>query len=248
MPRESAAFYNAFFLDHDDGGVYFNVLANGLPYLMGTERLKGSHSMSGYHSIGALLPVGGLHQPADHQDSRWTFYFKPLPGGFPAQYSARLTRHSACRAVSGWRRCGWMASHTSELRSAEGLTVKIPDAKSNRCSSKCRMSSVKSAEMNKRCMDSFIRRSASGPRAVGTIHCRQSSKGRASTADGARGSGQESSQLVEPGARFILDMAKVAYMSSAGLRMLLSVYRQVTGKKGGSCWLGCPRISRTPCP
>jgi mannose/cellobiose epimerase-like protein (N-acyl-D-glucosamine 2-epimerase family) len=29
--RESAAFYNAFFLDHDDGAVYFNVLANGLP-------------------------------------------------------------------------------------------------------------------------------------------------------------------------------------------------------------------------
>ena len=49
--REAAAFYNAFFLDHDDGGVYFNVLANGLPYLLGNERLKGSHSMSGYHSI-----------------------------------------------------------------------------------------------------------------------------------------------------------------------------------------------------
>jgi anti-anti-sigma factor len=49
--RESAAFYNAWFLDHDDGSVYFNVLANGLPYLMGTERLKGSHSMAGYHSF-----------------------------------------------------------------------------------------------------------------------------------------------------------------------------------------------------
>ncbi|MGF1661913.1 MAG: AGE family epimerase/isomerase [Kineosporiaceae bacterium] len=48
--REAAAFYNAFFLDHDEGGVYFNVLANGLPYLLGTERLKGSHSMSMYHS------------------------------------------------------------------------------------------------------------------------------------------------------------------------------------------------------
>jgi hypothetical protein len=31
LARESAAFYNAFFLDHDDGGVYFNVLANGIP-------------------------------------------------------------------------------------------------------------------------------------------------------------------------------------------------------------------------
>src|SRR6195256_3236877 len=48
--REAAAFYSAFFLDHDDGAVYFNVLANGMPYLLGTERFKGSHSMSGYHS------------------------------------------------------------------------------------------------------------------------------------------------------------------------------------------------------
>ena len=51
LARESAAFYNAFFLDHDRGGIYFNVLANGVPYLMGTEREKGSHSMSGYHSF-----------------------------------------------------------------------------------------------------------------------------------------------------------------------------------------------------
>jgi hypothetical protein len=48
--RESAAFYNAFFLDHDEGGVYFNVLAAGTPYLLGHERLKGSHAMSMYHS------------------------------------------------------------------------------------------------------------------------------------------------------------------------------------------------------
>lgn len=47
---ESATFYNAFFLDHNDGAVYFNVLANGVPYLLGTERFKGSHSMSAYHS------------------------------------------------------------------------------------------------------------------------------------------------------------------------------------------------------
>src|SRR6266568_6963021 len=48
--REAAAFYSAFFLDHDDGAVYFNVLADGVPYLLGNERFKGSHSMSGYHS------------------------------------------------------------------------------------------------------------------------------------------------------------------------------------------------------
>ncbi|GAB3162091.1 hypothetical protein GCM10027059_13960 [Myceligenerans halotolerans] len=50
LARESEAFYNTFFLDHDEGAVYFNVLASGLPYLQGTERFKGSHSMSMYHS------------------------------------------------------------------------------------------------------------------------------------------------------------------------------------------------------
>ncbi|QCX73799.1 Cellobiose 2-epimerase [Streptomyces sp. YIM 121038] len=46
---EAAAFYNAFFLDHDEGGVHFTVLASGIPYLLGNERLKGSHAMAMYH-------------------------------------------------------------------------------------------------------------------------------------------------------------------------------------------------------
>jgi anti-sigma B factor antagonist len=35
-----------------------------------------------------------------------------------------------------------------------------------------------------------------------------------------------------PGCRVILDLSQVAYMSSAGLRMLLSVYRQISGNHG----------------
>lgn len=38
--------------------------------------------------------------------------------------------------------------------------------------------------------------------------------------------------LSEPGCRLLLDMSKVSYMSSAGLRMLLSIYRQTSGKQG----------------
>ncbi|MGB8215351.1 MAG: anti-sigma factor antagonist [Anaerolineales bacterium] len=38
--------------------------------------------------------------------------------------------------------------------------------------------------------------------------------------------------LSMPDCRVILDMSKVSYMSSAGLRMLLSVYRQISGNKG----------------
>ncbi len=38
--------------------------------------------------------------------------------------------------------------------------------------------------------------------------------------------------LAQAGGRILLDMRGVAYMSSAGLRLLLSLYRQVTGKNG----------------
>ena len=38
--------------------------------------------------------------------------------------------------------------------------------------------------------------------------------------------------LAQPQAKLLLDMTKVPYMSSAGLRMLLSLYRQVVSKNG----------------
>jgi mannose/cellobiose epimerase-like protein (N-acyl-D-glucosamine 2-epimerase family) len=80
--RESAAFYNAFFLDHSDGAVYFNVLANGIPYLQGTERYKGSHSMSGYHSI-ELAYLAAVYTNLLHTKQPLDLHFKPMPGGFP---------------------------------------------------------------------------------------------------------------------------------------------------------------------
>ncbi len=81
LARDSSAFYNAFFLDHDDGAVYFNVLASGVPYLMGTERLKGSHSMSGYHSF-ELCYLAQVYTNLLITKQPLTLYFKPLPGGF----------------------------------------------------------------------------------------------------------------------------------------------------------------------
>jgi mannose/cellobiose epimerase-like protein (N-acyl-D-glucosamine 2-epimerase family) len=79
--RQSSAFYNAFFLDHDEGAVYFNVLANGVPYLMGTERLKGSHSMSGYHSF-ELCYLAQVYTNLLITRQPLELYFKPMPGGF----------------------------------------------------------------------------------------------------------------------------------------------------------------------
>ncbi len=79
---EAGAFYNAFFLDHDDGGVYFNVLANGIPYLMGTEREKGSHSMSMYHSV-ELCYLAAVYSNLLVNKHPLTLHFKPHPVSFP---------------------------------------------------------------------------------------------------------------------------------------------------------------------
>jgi anti-sigma B factor antagonist len=38
--------------------------------------------------------------------------------------------------------------------------------------------------------------------------------------------------LIQPQVQLLLDMTRVSYMSSAGLRVLLSVYRQVDGRQG----------------
>jgi hypothetical protein len=80
--RESAAFYNNYFLDHHDGAVYFNVLANGLPYALGTERQKGSHSMSAYHSV-ELAYLAQVYTNLLATGKPLDLYFKPVRGGFP---------------------------------------------------------------------------------------------------------------------------------------------------------------------
>jgi mannose/cellobiose epimerase-like protein (N-acyl-D-glucosamine 2-epimerase family) len=80
--RDAASFYNAFFLDHDDGAVYFNVLASGIPFLMGTERFKGSHSMSGYHSF-ELCYLAQVYTNLLLTGHPLDLHFKPLPGVLP---------------------------------------------------------------------------------------------------------------------------------------------------------------------
>ena len=126
LARESAAFYNAFFLDHDDGAVYFNVLASGIPYLMGIERFKGSHSMSGYHST-ELCYLAAVYtnllitkQPTD-------FYFKPYPKGF----KRNILRVSPDILPPGSIRIGevWIDDEPYSNFEAEALTVKLPDTK-----------------------------------------------------------------------------------------------------------------------
>ena len=82
LGREAAAFYNAFFFDYDEGSVYFNVLANGIPYLLGTERQKGSHSMAGYHSF-ELAYLATVYTNLLITKEPMDLYFSPIPGELP---------------------------------------------------------------------------------------------------------------------------------------------------------------------
>lgn len=124
--RESAAFYNAFFLDHDDGAVYFNVLANGIPFLTGTERFKGSHSMSGYHST-ELCYLSAVYTNLLITKQPMDFYFKPYPQSFKDNIlyvSPDILPQGSIRIGS----CEINGEPYSNF-DAEKLTVTLPDTK-----------------------------------------------------------------------------------------------------------------------
>ena len=123
LARESAAFYNAFFLDHDDGGVYFNTLANGLPYLLGTERLKGSHSMSCYHSM-ELCFLSAVYTNLLITKQPMFFYFKPYPDAFPNNI-LRVSPDILPAGSIFIEKC-WIDGEEYKDFDAFGLTVKLP--------------------------------------------------------------------------------------------------------------------------
>ncbi|MEI6291795.1 MAG: N-acyl-D-glucosamine 2-epimerase, partial [Chloroflexota bacterium] len=124
IARESEAFYNAYHLDHDDGGVYFNVMANGMPYLLGTERFKGSHSMSFYHSS-ELCYLSAVYNNLLISKEPLDLYFKPQANAF-----ARNTLFVAPDILpKGSVRIGdvWVNDELYANFDAERLTVKLPE-------------------------------------------------------------------------------------------------------------------------
>jgi len=124
--REVAAFYNAHFLDHEDGGIYFNTLASGLPFLMGNERLKGSHSMSGYHSM-ELCYLAAVYTNLLIAKQPMNFYFKPHPGAF----KDNILRVSPDILPPGSIKIGAVEINGEAYTNfdADALTVKLPDTK-----------------------------------------------------------------------------------------------------------------------
>ena len=125
--EESAAFYNAFFLDHDDGCIYFNVLASGVPFLVATERFKGSHSMSAYHST-ELCFLAATYIELMIKKRPLDLYFSPVPGGFkdrilrvaPDMLPPNSVRLTKC----------WIDNSAYENFDAEKLYVQLPESTS----------------------------------------------------------------------------------------------------------------------
>ncbi|UQX00241.1 AGE family epimerase/isomerase [Streptomyces sp. RerS4] len=122
--RQAQAFYNTFFLDHDEGAVYFNVLASGTPYLLGTERLKGSHSMSMYHSA-ELCYLAAVYNNLLINGREMDFHFQPDPTDLPD----RTLRVSPDLLPAGSVRIASVEIDEKpyEEFDADALTVHLPD-------------------------------------------------------------------------------------------------------------------------
>jgi len=127
LAREAQSFYNAFFLDHDEGAVYFNVLANGIPYLLGDERLKGSHAMSMYHAS-ELCFLATVYGRLLIHDQPLTLWFRPLPDGFGAE---RLLRVAPDALPPGRARLEWVEVDGDPYPAFDpvAMTVKLPDSR-----------------------------------------------------------------------------------------------------------------------
>jgi hypothetical protein len=69
--------------------VYFNVLADGIPYLMGNERLKGSHSMSLCHAA-ELCYFATIYQKLLIRKEPLTLWFRPRRDGFSRDRMLRV--------------------------------------------------------------------------------------------------------------------------------------------------------------
>src|SRR3954471_15058834 len=121
--RHAAAFYNAWFLDHDSGAVYFNVLASGLPYVVGTERLKGSHSMSAYHNT-ELCYLAAVYTNLLITKQPLDLHFKPRADGF----ADRVLRVAPDLLPPGSVRIEqvWIDGQPTTDFDAEQMTVNLP--------------------------------------------------------------------------------------------------------------------------
>jgi len=120
--RESSAFYNGWMLDTTAGGVYFNVLANGNPFMLGGERSKGSHSMAMYHSA-ELAFLSAVYQNLETEEQPLELYFNPKPGAFGGtlRVAPDLLPPKAMKIMQVW-----VDGHEHADFDPHALTVNLP--------------------------------------------------------------------------------------------------------------------------
>jgi mannose/cellobiose epimerase-like protein (N-acyl-D-glucosamine 2-epimerase family) len=83
MARESATFWNLFFLDHDNRGIFFRVIDSGLPYIQGNYGNKAAHAIAGYHMC-ELNFLAHIYERSyvsrrSGEDDTFSLYFGPSP-------------------------------------------------------------------------------------------------------------------------------------------------------------------------
>lgn len=76
LARETASFWNLFFLDRENKGIYFRVTDSGVPVVQGEYGNKGSHSISGYHSF-ELNYLAHVYISSYVTKEPFCLYFKP---------------------------------------------------------------------------------------------------------------------------------------------------------------------------
>lgn len=76
LARETASFWNLFFLDRENKGIYFRVTDSGVPVVQGEYGNKGSHSISGYHSF-ELNYLAHVYISSYVTKQPFCLYFKP---------------------------------------------------------------------------------------------------------------------------------------------------------------------------
>lgn len=76
LAEETEAFWNLFFLDIENKGIFFRVTESGIPVIKGIYGQKGSHSISAYHAF-ELNFLAHIYLKAYVKKRPFCLYFKP---------------------------------------------------------------------------------------------------------------------------------------------------------------------------
>jgi putative intracellular protease/amidase len=74
--RDMTAFWNVFFLDHTEKGVFFRTTDDGLPYVKDGYGDKAGHAIAGYHAF-ELSFLAHIYTASYVSSSEFTIYYRP---------------------------------------------------------------------------------------------------------------------------------------------------------------------------